>query len=327
MTTSNTVSFTITQSDAIRAAFEHIGIIGEGDSISSYDYGVAQSKLNLMLKNWQNQAEHLWVRQKIILFLQASQPSYSISLTSTDHITADINTSTGLPLTTQLTAANVIGNTDITVTSSAGFVAGYYIGVQTTDGTLFWSTVNTVLSPTSVRLSDALTSATAIGGYVFGYQNKITTIFNPIKAIRRLISSNIDVPLLYQAYDEYLQMPNKFTTGTPNMWSYDRQIDQMIINIWQNPVDVSYYLIFAVDRKIQDMNVNSDSFDLPQEWGDAIITNLALALAPIYGKAQGENFQELKMQAKENLMMALENDDELGSIYIMPSRSGVRGRS
>lgn len=320
MTTSNSSDFTITADDCIQAALENISIIGEGDSVSAYNYAIVKTRLNLMLKAWQNQAEHLWVRKKITLFLQTNQPSYEISPTSTDHVTADVIRST------TLSAAASSGDTILTVTSSSGFLVGDQIGILLSTGYLFWTTVTNVPTATSVHINSALTSSAVSGANVLGYTNQFSSIFNATSAVRRLISSNNDVPILYQSYNDYLNMPNKFVQGTPNMWSYDRQIDKYIINIWQNPSNTLYYLIFAVDTKIQDIDVNTDNFDLPQEWCAAIVSNLSVWIAPAYGKAQGENFAQLKEQAKEDLMWAMESDNELGSIHIVPSRSGVRGR-
>ncbi len=320
MTTSNSTDFTITAADCIRMALEDINVIGRGDNISDYDYGVANNKLNLMIKAWQNQSEHLWVRQKAVLFLQKAQSSYEISLTSTDHFTYDI------PDKTTLSVAAVLGATSLTVTSSAGFATNDHIGIQLDSGYFFWTTVSGVPSATSINITNPLTSAASLGLYVFGYTNPLTTIFNPYSATRNLITSNLDTPLIYQSYTDYTNMPNKANLGTPNMWSYDRQLDKTVINIWQNPADVSYYINFVVDRKIQDVDINSNTFDFPQEWGEPIELNLAVRLAPVYGKAQGDNFAVLQSQAQESLTRALENDNELGSLYIIPSRAGVRGR-
>lgn len=318
MPTSNSTDFTITAADCIRMALEDIGVLGEGDYLNDYDYGVAKNKLNLMIKAWQNQAEHLWVRQKIVMFLQKGQSLYQISSTSTDNFTSDI------PDKTTLTADAALGATTITVASSAGFVASDYIGIQLDSGSFFWTTVVIAPSATSITITAPLPSAATSGLYVFGYTNKLTTTFQAYSATRRLISSSIDTPIIYQSYTEYTNMPNKTTTGTPNMWSYDRQLDNFIINIWQTPADVSYYINFVVDRKIQDVDVTSDNFDFPQEWSEAIELNLAVKLAPTYGKAQGDNFQVLNQQAQESLARALENDNELGSVYIVPSSGGFR---
>lgn len=321
MTTSNSTDFTITADECIRLALEEIGIIGEGDGLEDYDYGRGKAVLNLMIKAWQNQGNHLWVRQKAVLFLQKEQPSYEISTTSSDNITADTVAQT------QLSSDGAISDVVIDVADSSSFASGYFIGVQLDTGSFFWTTVFSVIDPTSIQLTAGLPSAASTGRYVFGYQTKLTNTFNLRAVTRRLIGSEIDIPLIFMSYHEYIRLPNKLTPGTPNSYSYDRQVDDFLINIWQNPADVSYYLDLVLDRKIQDIDINSNTFDLPQEWSEAIVLNLALRLAPSYGKAQGENFQELKVQARESLVLALENDNELGSIYIIPARSGIRGNT
>lgn len=322
MPTSGTSNFTISANECITSAFEDIGVYGSGETVSSYDYGVAKNRLNMLLKSWQNFAEHLWVRQKVTMFLQKGQSSYSIMPSYTGvvtHVTADTIIQDNL-------TADVIPlvTTILHVSDSSQFTINQTIGVQLSTGYLFWSTIDSLPTSTTISLDDVLPDAALSGAFVFAYTNNLQYSFNIYSAIRRLISSNIDIPLIRQSFTDYLFMPNKSSVGIPNLYSTDRQNDQMIINVWPTPSDSTYYLILASDRRIQDINSSVDNFDIPQEWAEAISLNLALRLAPAYGKAQGENFQELKMQAKESLLLALENDNELGAIYIVPARSGIR---
>jgi hypothetical protein len=318
MTTSNSTDFTINDADCIRQAFQKIQILGEGDQLSAFDYDVAKNALNLMIKAWQMQDNHLWVKQTATMFFQKGQNTYEISLSTTDHFTVDIVDTT----TTSIVAP--LGSTSITVISTSLMTAGDHIGIAQSDNTLHWSTISLVVSPTVVNINDATTYSTAVGANVFSYTNDLSTPFQVYAMTRKYIISNIDVPLNMMSYREYFDQPNKLSADVPTMWSYDRQLDKYIIRLWPTPADTQYYGNLILARKIQDLDSTSDNFDIPQEWGEAVVLNLAVKLAPTYGKAQGENFAELKIQAADSLNKALNFDNELGSLFIAPSGDGFR---
>ncbi len=317
MTTSNSIDFTINADECVRMALEEIGVVGEGDYVEKYDGDRAKKTLNMMLKFWQNHDNHLWVKQTITLFLQNSQNTYDVS-NLTDNLTADNI------VKTSLAAAYIAGISTITVSSTAGMSANDKIGIKMDNNYLFWTTISSIPIPGTIILSAPLTYAAAISSTVFTYTNSLKLPFQIYTGVRRDYINNIDVPLNYMSYRDYFEMPNKSTPGIVTQWAYDRQLENYKIYTWLMPSDVNYYLRFIIARKIQDIDVNSDTFDLPQEWQLPIVKNLAVFLAPSYGKAQGDNFMELKIQAKETLEEAKSMDNELGSIYIKPNEDGFR---
>jgi hypothetical protein len=318
MPTSNSVDFTINDSECVRLAFQLIGILGEGDQLASYDYDLGKKMLNLMIKAWQMQDNHLWVKQTATMFFQKGQNTYEISSTSTDHFT--VNTI----VDTTISVAQILGDTAINVTSSTGMTAGDHIGIAMDNGYIHWSTISIVNSSILVTIASPLTYAAAINSNVFSYTDALINPFQVYAMTRKYIVSNIDVPLNMMSYREYFDQPNKISEGVPTMWSYDRQLDKYIIKVWPTPADTQYYSNLIVSRKIQDMDVASDNFDLPQEWGEAIVYNLAVRLSPSYGKAQGENFAELRRQAETYKQEAMSFDNEIGSLYLQPSGDGFR---
>jgi len=58
--------------------------------------------------------------------------------------------------------------------------------------------------------------------------------------------------------------------------------------VWPTPTDASDQLVLNADRTIQDMLSDLNTFDMPQEWSEAISTNLAAKIAPEYGIPLGE---------------------------------------
>jgi hypothetical protein len=318
MPVSNSDNFSINATDCIRMAFQEITVLTEGDYLEQYDFDFAKKKLNMMLKTWQSQQNHLWVKQTATLFLQPGQNTYNLSDSIVDHST--VNT----VATTNLSANAAIGATVLTVTSSVGFTAADHIGITMDNGYIHWTTVSNVLGATSIQIALGLTVAATSGNYVFGYTTNLGLPFQVSAAARHNVISGNDIPMNYMAYREYFDQPNKTAQGVPTMWTYDRQLTYFNIPLWPTPVDTTEQVKLIVFRHIQDIDTNSDDFDLPQEWAEAIVANLAVRLAPPYGKAQGENFAELKDQAMRYEALVLSNDNELGSIYIKPSRDGFR---
>lgn len=318
MTTSNSTNFTINATEAIELAFQEINVLTEGDYLEQYDFDFAKKKLNMMLKAWQSQQNHLWVRQTATLFLQPGQNTYRLSDTSSDHSTVDTIAQT------VLTATALLGATSITVSDSSDFAISDKIGIVLDNNVLFWSTVTGTPDSVTIQFSNPLTYQSTSGANVFGYTNHLGTPFQVHAGVRRDVNSKIDIPLNMMSYREYFDQPNKLSQGVPTMWAYDRQTDYIDIFLWLTPLDLTNIVRLIIARKIQDVDTNSDNFDFPQEWSEALVQNLAIRLAPSYGKAQGDNYQELIRQAQISEALVLNNDNELGSIYIKPSRDGFR---
>lgn len=319
MTTSNSIDFAINAETCIRMALEEINVIGEGDYLENYDFNRGKKTLNMMLKAWQSQDNHLWVKQTAILFLQNSQAIYDVSLSTVDHFTSNSI------IQTTLSAAYPLGATTITVTSTAGMTTNDYIGLKMTNNYMFWTTIQSIPIAGTIILTNPLTYSASSGTPIFTYTTNLPLPFQVYAGVRHDIISGIDAPLNIMSYREYFDMPNKATTtAAVTMWGYDRQLENYKIFVWGMPGNVDYYLRFIIARKIQDIDVNSDTFDLPQEWQLAIVKTLAVLLAPSYGKAQGDNFMELKIQAMESKKEAMEMDNELGSIFIKPNADGFR---
>ncbi len=318
MTTSNTTTYAADVQTCAQLALQLINVTGEGDNLENYDYGFCKHLLNLMLKSWQNLDNHLWVKQTAYLFLQNSQNTYRISTTTTDHFTADV------PRETTLSASFVLGDSTITVASSVNMTANDYIGIKMDNNYIHWTTISSIPVANTIILATPLTYASTTGNYVLNYTNALNTPFQIYSGVRRLVTSKIDTPMNMLSYREYLDLPNKDSSGTPISWSYDKQRDYFDIKIWQTPANVDYYCKFIISRKIQDVNLSNETFDIPQEMQLAVVYGLAVMAAPAYGKAEGANFQEIKAQAVEYKAEAMSIDNELGSIYFKPNYDGFK---
>lgn len=313
MATSGSTDFTSTTNDIIKDAFRKINVVGVDENPSAEDNSFAYRELNRMVKRWQAQGNHLWKKKTGTIFLQKSQREYNLSANG-DHAAIDY-------VETTLSADEAIGQVTLSITSSTGMTAGDYIGIETDGNNLFWSTIDSVPDTTSVVIDDALTTAASSGLRVYAYTTRITEPFFVYSAVRE-DKSEIDIPMEPLSYEEYFQQPNKTQEGTPTLYEYDRQLGVGIIRVWLVPQDVEWLLKITYSEKIEDFDSNSNTPDFPQEWEDALVLNLAVKLAPVYGKGNDSNFAILKADADMALQEALEIDNEQGSMFLQPDFRG-----
>lgn len=309
MTTSGTTTFNQNRDQIIRAAGRKIGAWAAGeipDAQTTQDFADA---LNAMVKRWNTIGIHIWTESEASLFVQPNQVSYTLGAGSTDNVTDSYSSTT-------TTAAASLGASTLTVTSSASMVAAQYVGVVLDDGTIQWTTINTLPDSTHVTIVTPLTDSVASGNDVYFYTTKIVRPLRVPFARRYNIRSAIDTPMMTLSRKDYRDMPNKTSTGTMTNFFYDPRggantTGQLFI--WPAPPDVTSIMKFTYYRPIQDFNVAGDTPDLPQEWIDTLIFNLARLMAPEYG-VPAEQYALIKELAAETLDQVTGWDREPESI-------------
>lgn len=106
-----------------------------------------------------------------------------------------------------------------------------------------------------------------------------------ISARRSNTTSLIDVPLEEMDRTEYMELPNKTSTGSVNSFFYDRRSGTILtglLYLWPAPDSTGETIKYTYARPIQDFTVAGDDADLPQEWIRAIEWGLADELADEY---------------------------------------------
>lgn len=262
-----------------------------------------------MVKRWQTQGLHLWKKETATIFLQKSQLKYTLG-SSGDHASLSYEETT---LSTDYVATDATFIFDDSVSATAAD----YIGIELDSGSLYWSTVQTVVSPTSVTIAGALPSAASEDKKVYIYTTRLAEPFNVYSAVRES-SSEIDTPMNYLSYEEYFQLPNKTAESTPVSYNYDRQLNAAEIRVWPVPQNVEYLMKITMAQKIGFFESSTDVPDFPQEWHEALVLNLAVKIGPAFGKAGDANFAALKQDAMAAFEDALTFDSEQGSLYFQP---------
>lgn len=311
--TSGTYSFNYSRDQIIYSAARKIGAVAAGETLGASDLQDFADQLNIMVKAWDATGIHIWTETEGSLFLQPNQFSYTLGGTTTDHAATSYTA-------TSLSTGAVQGATAIGVTSIAGISSGDTIGVVLANGNIFWTTVNGAPSGSTVNLTSGLTSAALGGGAVYDYPSS-NALIRPLRVVsgRRYnflsaIETSMDPPM---SRLDYRALPNKTTLGVPTRYFYDPRggaNTQGIIYIWPNPSDATNAVNLTWWRPLQDFNTSANIPDLPNEWLNAIIWNLAEQMAIEYD-CSTDRFAMVQSQSAKWLDLATGFDREPESYY------------
>lgn len=298
MATSGTVTYNVTETDIITDALEDLGVLNAGESPASADTTKARRKLNLILKGMSAASslfsgEKLWLRKIGYLFLQKGQAVYTIG-PSGDKCTQSY-------VQTTLSASAAGGASTITVTTVTGIANTYNIGIELDSGSLQWTTVNGAPSGSTVTLTATLTGAASAGNVVYCYQ---TAAIRPLNMLTGLLrdTSGADVPVdVRETVQGYEALSSKADDGDPQFAYFAPTLTNSTIYFDVEANDVTKVFRYVFRAPIQDMSAGTNDFDLPQEAYRYISAQLAIDLAPSFGKEIGPTLKLIRDEALQQL--------------------------
>lgn len=307
--TTPTRTFNLTRNQIITRAFNVLNVFEPNESISADDINLGADFLNMMVKHWAAHGIHLFQKETGYLFFQYNQNKYLVDGSTAFATTSYIQT-------TQKTM--VSSGTTVVITSTAGMAANDNIGFVLDSGTIFWTTINTVSNSTNLILNASIPSSVTAGNQV--YDIGPTLIDKPLKvhyAFRRDTLTNTDTPMATLSNSDYYNLPVKGSLGTPLEFYYDCQVSNGDLLVWPTPNSVTTIMGFTYDKRINDLNFSTDTPDFPNEWLMSLVYNLAVYLAPIYGKYIELNY--VQPLAKALLEEVKSFDQEEANIVLKPS--------
>ncbi len=140
----------------------------------------------------------------------------------------------------------------------------------------------------SVSAATTLTAAVTSGNVVYSHKvasqiNRPTRIFSFARKLYSAIAADgYEIPFDPISRTEYESLPNKTVQGKIIETYYDPQLVAGLLYVWPTADTPGDKLILTMDRPIQDILSDQDTFDAPQEALDAIAYCLALQLEPEY---------------------------------------------
>lgn len=312
MATSGSINFSVSRDDLILAAYQHVGMLGEGDTPSSSQMTEAALLLNMIVKARIADGMPAWALKRgyILPFTGAS----SISLGgSVQAVTSYVSTTT--------TAATAAAGTTLTLTSVTGISDTYNIGIWCTDNTIQWTTVSGAPSGLTVTLATGLTVGCASGARIFVYQsaNRIVKPWRIIQVNVENVLSEASRPITAISSQEYYDLGNRTTASTPNQYMVDVQLSTTDFYIYPRMATTDEIFSITYHRPFEDFDASTDTPDFPQEWYLALMMELAVLLGPKAGLSIEERNSNEKLW-QYYLMLALSNGTPEQSFYIQPER-------
>jgi hypothetical protein len=148
---------------------------------------------------------------------------------------------------------------------------------------------------------------------------------SPVRPLRILNarlkqSSGIEIPMFRMTRQEYDELPQKTSTGTPTNFYYDRQKESALFYVWPvfASVTTETYEI-TYEREWEDITNLDATADFPAEWWNALVLNIGARVAHTFGSA--ERRPTIRAEAYDALQRAL-GGSVTESVYFMAGRNG-----
>lgn len=322
MATSGSTNYSQTRNEIISDALQLLGVYGLGRQISSEDVAFCSNMLNKMVKAWENRGLHLFTKTEGVLFVTDSTGQYTLSNAATSARATNWSDA----VITQLSVAAASSATTLTVDSTTGMTAADIIGVVRDTDVITWTTIVSVDSSTGLTLTAGLGSAAAIDSNVYTFTSRIN---KPLRILSMRQVSGVDdgttsglvteTPLSMLSYSDFMDLPNKTINGTPTHYHYNPNVSDGTLYLYPRPDNPDIYFRMTYERAIEDFDSASNDADFPQEWLEVLTYQLAVRIAPAFGKDQ-KAISIIAPLAAQLFNEVLDYDAEVGSLYIQPDK-------
>lgn len=170
------------------------------------------------------------------------------------------------------------------------------------------------------ELDVALVAAQSV--YTFGVGEAINTPFPlKIQQVEIRVGTNAPYSMIHRARQDFNDLPST-STGTPNTYTYQPLINVGELTVWPTPdtsLPVGSELIVTYQEPVLLFESGAEILDFPQEWGHAVIYQLAHVLSDDYSLPLDDR-RWLEKQADKRLATAAGHNVEDGSIGFYPVR-------
>ena len=321
MALSASMDFALSRDNLITMSLQHIGALGDGETPSATQLTECSLLLNTLIKAWQTDSMQLWMTSYGYIFPISNVAKCSLGAEGGHAASTYLHTTTSV--------ASASGGSTVTVVTVTGISTTNVIGIELSDGSMQWTTVNGAPAGSVVTLAATLSGAVSAGAdvYVYATTAKLTRPHQIVEAFRRTSSDNTDTPLRVVSMQEYNSLGSKFEEGVVNLVAYDKVLGYSTTGYPGNG-DLYFWPIFPngdnviVIRYVKiydDLDAAANNPEFPQQW----FLPLMLGLAWLLGPKHGLTLKERLMLLQEATMfrdMALDADVEDAPIKFMPSR-------
>lgn len=148
----------------------------------------------------------------------------------------------------------------------------------------------------------------------------LPTDVRAINSARHVISATNERPLNLWNRDEWMALPNRATVGAyPTAFVLNKTIDGLELRIWPVPAtDITVNLDYS--RVAETVTAPNQTVDVPQDWTEAVVYNLASRIAGMFGASRTDPQAVQRVDARANaLYQRLLDADRPDSYYFYPN--------
>lgn len=322
MATSGTVAQTVLDTAVLlEHAMRRCGIPAANQTPETVEIG--RQNLYLLLLNLANRGINLWCVEKELMGLSTGQATYTLPVGTLRLLNVIYSSATQATGTDTVAAASV--TTELTASTkvvrygfkpTANVTAAFT--VDTSDDGATWTTQQTLASQAWVAGS----------WYWFDFDPaptakyyRITSATNFTLTEFYLASAIADLPMTQFNRDEYAQQVNKTYQQRPCTNFYFDKLVNPTITLWPTPTNDYDQLSVWRHRFVQDVGTLTQQIEVPQQWMEAIIWQLAARLSYEVPGVDANRRQEV-IQASERFLMDAEmSETDNAPIYWVPGIS------
>lgn len=169
------------------------------------------------------------------------------------------------------------------------------------------------------RAQYSLTLTTGQNSYTMGIGQAVATPF-PLKMQSVLLrQTGGSAQEVFAVARPEFNLLNTSSSGKPVQYTYQPFINYGVLKLWPSP-DAAYVLELTYHTAAEGFTAASETPDFPQEWQNALIYGLAVALAPEYGVPLNDR-QFLAKEAERHLDTAKDYGFENAPIFFQVDRN------
>jgi hypothetical protein len=294
----------------IKDSLIEAGVIQDTQPVDGNMYAYMGRRLNDVIKALQAKGLHLWRVKDVTLLLEKDKLRYGLGVAG-DRASESVNRAV-------LTGSVAIAATTYAMVST-NVVLGDFVGLEMTDGEMWWTTVATVPDAASITVTTGPTTAAIVGAVVYSY-----TALSP-KPLRILEAYTIQAGsesnktvLRIVPREEWMRDSVSESTGYVNEIYFRPDLDLSYINVSPASSDNLQRIVMTVELPLDNMDVATDDLALPDWWYEAMHLRLSHAAARRY-RAPIDKVRELKSDAKEAVKEAEDYNVETTYIQMAPT--------
>ena len=277
----------------VEEAFERCGL----ELRTGYDARTARRSLNFLFADWANRGLNRWTIKQLTQTVAADITEYPLG-TITLSVAASGSFTIAETITGGISAATASVITKPTATSMTITVpSGTFVASETITGSSSSATTTVSEAPSLVDTQSSIDILSAV--------------------VRR---SSQDIAIQRLSRDDYLNIPNKTTTGRPIQFYVDRQITP-VIKIWPAPENSTDEIIYDRLVRIDDADTSVNTMQVPFRFYPCLAAGLAYYISL---KRAPDRVQLLKTIYEEEFIRAADEDRDRASLTLVPSEATLR---